>query len=519
MNSLQGAVLPNARSLTALFRLAVVGCLIWQIGVAIANGAIQNALLLGAGLAILAAAGNIFTNWRSGIYLLLVWLLFEDLVRKYMGNSMYVYFGKDLLIALAYISFAGSRSEGDTEPFHPPFRYALALFVLLGMVQVFNPGSPSIFYGLLGLKLYYYYIPLMFVGHALIRTERDLRRFFVINMALAVVITAVGIAQSVIGLEFLNPHSGADIDELAHLTRYTPSGLAVTRPPSVFVSDGRFGSYLTLTLIMGLGAAGYLFLRKVKGKKISVAAVALVVVGGVISGSRGAFVYLVASLLVLSAGMLWGAPATDSETYRLVKAIRRSFVYAALALALGVSLFPDVIAARWTFYQETLSPYSPTSEASFRIWDYPVANFLAVFSDPDWMIGHGTGTASLGGQYVSRILGVPATNFGAENGYGNLIVELGILGPILWLAFSLSIVFSEWRVVRNLKGTWAFPIALAILWFSFLLLFPFTWGGLVAYQNFVFNAYFWLLVGILFRLPALIAQDSVIATERCEPAR
>jgi len=34
-------------------------------------------------------------------------------------------------------------------------------------------------------------------------------------------------------------------------------------------------------------------------------------------------------------------------------------------------------------------------------------------------------------------------------------------------------------------------------------LFTFTWGSMVVYQNFVLNAYFWLLAGVLFRLPTL----------------
>jgi hypothetical protein len=46
-------------------------------------------------------------------------------------------------------------------------------------------------------------------------------------------------------------------------------------------------------------------------------------------------------------------------------------------------------------------------------------------------------------------------------------------------------------------------VALSIVWVGFLLLFPFTYGGLQPYQNFVLNAYFWLLTGVLFRLPAL----------------
>jgi hypothetical protein len=34
-----------------------------------------------------------------------------------------------------------------------------------------------------------------------------------------------------------------------------------------------------------------------------------------------------------------------------------------------------------------------------------------------------------------------------------------------------------------------------------------TWGGLDTYENFVMNAYLWLLVGIFFRLPELAHRD------------
>jgi hypothetical protein len=177
-------------------------------------------------------------------------------------------------------------------------------------------------------------------------------------------------------------------------------------------------------------------------------------------------------------------------------------------MSLAVILFPDVIGARLTFYRETIMPGSEYSETRGRVWDYPVGNLLAALSDPDRATGHGIGTGSLGVQYVSRILEVPPTNIGVENGYGALIVELGILGPILWLAWALSLVFATFKVVLKLKGTWAFPVGFSILWYMFLILFPLTWGSLVVYQNFVMNAYLWLLVGVLFRLPALVSQDS-----------
>ena len=495
----------SGKTLTVVGLAAVLGVL-WLVSQSIASEASRGVILLGATVVALAVAGKTLTNWRIGVYFFLVWLLFEDLVRKYMGNNMYIYFAKDALIAIIYVALLIDSSRRESDRFRPPFKYALGLFFLLGAAQFFNPGSPSLWYGVLGLKLYFYYIPLMFVGYALLRTEHDLHRFLVVTIGLAAVISMIGIIQAVVGMDFLNPRSGRDIDELGHLVRVTPSGLLVTRPPSVFVSAGRSSDYLLLVFILGLGTAGYLLLRTKQGRKIVFPAVALIGVATMVSGGRGAFVYAMASALVLSAGMLWGAPPKLGEGYRLVKAIRRSFVFVALALSLAVTIFPDVIGARWAFYRETISPDSPDSEATFRAWDYPVGEFLKAFSDRDWMIGHGIGTASLGGQYVYRIMQAPRTSWGTESGYGNMILEFGVLGPILWLVWTTSLMFAAGRAVLSLKGTWAFPVGFAISWFAFLLLFPLTSGSLVSYQDFALNAYFWLLIGVLFRLPTLVSQ-------------
>src|SRR5208283_2303037 len=158
---------------------AIVLYLVWQLSNTIAEGRLQSAILLGTVFAVLFVAGRIAADWRSGVYFFFAWLLFEDLIRKYMGNNMYVYFGKDALVGVTYVSFLAAWSRRDTVLFRPAFGFALGMFFILGLVQVFNPLSPSIFYGLLGLKLYFYYIPLMFVGYGMLRTENDLRRFLV----------------------------------------------------------------------------------------------------------------------------------------------------------------------------------------------------------------------------------------------------------------------------------------------------------------------------------------------------
>jgi hypothetical protein len=85
------------------------------------------------------------------------------------------------------------------------------------------------------------------------------------------------------------------------------------------------------------------------------------------------------------------------------------------------------------------------------------------------------------------------------------MLEMGIIAPFLWLWWTVSAAGSCWRTARNIKGSTAFPLGFALFWFVLFILGPESWGGLVQYQNFVSNAYFWLFMGILFRLPSLVS--------------
>ncbi len=48
-----------------------------------------------------------------------------------------------------------------------------------------------------------------------------------------------------------------------------------------------------------------------------------------------------------------------------------------------------------------------------------------------------------------------------------------------------------------------FPLGFVIFWYALFLLFPATFGGIQSYEDFLLNAYFWLLLGVLFRLPTI----------------
>jgi hypothetical protein len=182
-------------------------------------------------------------------------------------------------------------------------------------------------------------------------------------------------------------------------------------------------------------------------------------------------------------------------------------IVGAVGITIAIMAAPDAVKARWAFFSETMSPSSTHSEIGYRAWDYPEKNLLSIFDQPNWQTGNGTGVASLGGQYVTRLVGARPLNVGAESGYGTLIIEFGILGPILWTLWTVSLFFSAWRVVRKLKQTALFPIGFAIFWYAFMLLGPFTFYGLNGYQNYLNCGYLWLIVGMLFRFPGLLKDE------------
>jgi hypothetical protein len=458
----------------------------------------------------LAFAGCVFVvamlnSWRNGLYIFLAWLLFEDFARKYLGNNMAIYFAKDVLVAVVYLSFFLAYRRKEVTSFRPPFLVPVLLFVWFGVMQVFNPASTNLMYGVLGLKLFFYYIPLFFVGYALLNSEAELRHFFFVNIILALVIVSLGIAQAILGHTFLNPATLADdIRDLSTLYRMSPiSGLIMYRPTSVFVSTGRFGNFLLVTWLLVFGFSGYLLLRHRRGRTLAFVALVLTVAALALCSSRGVVLWSTGSAIVGVLAFIWGAPWRDREVIRVLRTVQRTALGIALGLGLLFFVFPEALLSRVAFYTETLSPGSSASELQHRTWDYPLTNFLGAFGYDRWLYGYGIGTTSLGTQYVARIFGAKPPVTGVESGFGTLVIEMGIGGLILWFVMSFAILLSAWRVVKKLRGSPWFPLAFVIFWYAGLLLLPITFTGMQAYEDFVLNAYLWLLLGVLFRLPTL----------------
>lgn len=455
------------------------------------------------------------SDWRKGLLLFIIWFTFEDLIRKYMGNNMLIFFAKDGLLALIYLSFFFQYMKGNVRFFRPPFLVPLLLVIWFGFVQVFNPTSNSIYFGLFGFKLYFYYVPLMFLSYELIQSEKSLRRFLVFNLCVASIVAVLGITQSIVGPDFLNPEALApELEALNRLVRIVDGvegqRAAVFRPTGVFLSDGRFSNYMMIMCLLGLGTLTYFLVKSTHliTSLVIQSSCALLTLALFMSGSRGSVLTILLLSLMTTVVLLIGWIARQQLMPKniLQRILPFSVVIGVVTVAF-VSLFSSEITSRWDFYRLGLNPFNPENDLVHRVSGFQTNAIWIAFTQPTWMTGAGIGTASQAVPYIERLLNIPTTARLVEQGYGTIIIELGMIGLLFWLIWTAALLFLAAKTVYQLRGTALFPVALAIFWFIFSLIGPHSFS-MAFYQNYISNIYLWLLVGILFRLPALLVNDT-----------
>src|SRR5690349_14808372 len=172
----------RSRPIVALLSFAGLMAIVWTLANWIVRGSFGMLIMGAMAIALVMIVVTTLNNWRVGVLLFILWLLFEDFARKYLGNGLLLFFGKDVLAVITYISLWRAKRRGEVPWFRPPFMVPLACFFFLALIQVFNTWTPSVLYGFLGLKLYFYYFPLIYAGYALIRNGKDLEQLLVYNL-------------------------------------------------------------------------------------------------------------------------------------------------------------------------------------------------------------------------------------------------------------------------------------------------------------------------------------------------
>lgn len=479
---------------------------------------------------------QILRDWRFGILSFFAWIVVEDLIRKYLGNRILLYGAKDALILLTYVSFLFARMRSwRVEEFQNPIRTPLIALVALAVAECFNPQIEHPLIPVIGMRMYFLYIPLLYLGYAYFDSEERVRRFLLFALILGGGVAALGVLQALVGLDLLNPEGFVPGLRL-ELIRVAPeSQMFIPRPTSVFVDAGRFAQYLFILFFLGLGALSYwqglqrdeerawkggprrgirVLARRAlsahrRQERILWLAFVLIGAGLIVSAQRAALLLVGAALLILAL-----RAGRDRLAAWIARFRKPSFpigrISGGIALVLlGLALVrPERLIALYRFCVETLSPIARETEMSWRPKAYWRDILFAV--QESRVFGHGTGTASLGLQYLYGLdyfyQGETGSIYRVEGGYASVIWEWGWVGAAFWLWWTVVLVFAAARTAWRLNGSRFFGLAAALALFLALLHFPYFFLGLPVYQNYVNNAYHWFLCGLLFRLPKIAGE-------------
>jgi hypothetical protein len=413
-----------------------------------------------------------------------LWLPLEDLVRKFADNDLRVYFVKDALLCVVLISMLPRLRGTWRSPLGAAWRPTLILFAFAAAMAipsfVQDPAIPII-----GIHARFLYVLLFPVGAFLAQDRRRLENALFLLTCLCVVVCAIGIAQAIVGPDFLNP--AAPSRTLEHLTVIRNVGdTSIARPSGPFADVSRFASLTILTVVLALCSLG--LSRDSRRRRVAIASVAIGVLAGFASGSRTSLFVTVGIVVVIGLGQS-----------RLGTARQRRLVIASLALAAFVAAIAgggvgDTSSRTAQFYAQTIDPRSARFEVSNRLRVYG-ANVVAGIRHGG-LVGRGTGTETLGKRYLNDApLGSET-----ESGWGSIAAEWGIVGLLVWSFWVVAWTRMAFKK-RSLRSAPADPIRPVIACYIVVVLIVTFSLGLGFFENYIANIFFWLLSGVAFSVP------------------
>jgi hypothetical protein len=446
------------------------------------------------GAAVLAVAFAVgLLNWRWAVYGLVLYIPVSGIpILAMYPHTKVAVLAKDFLFVLpCYAGFAAEailrrrRVSYDGAP-----TVLLAAFALLVVVEAINPRNGNLLVGLIGVKVYLLYVPLLYVGYRLVETREDLRRLLFVLVVPAILPCVIGILEAALIYgghsatvdSFYGPAASAATQSFFSSSIGAIGGATLSRVPSIFSYGGQYYFY-TIAMI----AIAYAYLRgPLRHSRLHWAGWALLILvsaASLLSGSRGAFLLAPALLAIILLLDRVGAP-------RLVMAALSCAAAFLLALSLIGTQLGSAVSA---------STSDGAANAQIILRWIPKALHLT-------LIGLGTGVDTEGARYAfdarhaaeaHKLLGF----VWIETWWLKIFLELGIAGVALVVALLGKLIGGAIAGHLRVSDPELRSISAALL--AFLI-----WNvvyGLKSQQVDLdpTDVYFWLFAGVLARVQAL----------------
>jgi hypothetical protein len=456
-------------------------------------------------LALVLLYGSIMKHWKWGIYGLVAYMPFSGLP----GILLYSYIGsgwasliKDLFFVIpAYLGYVWwqRNNKGQARLQFPGATVTVALMLVLAglvFVHLFNPQLVNPLVGLIGLKVWLFYLPLYVLGYHLISSKKELVRLAQITLALGMIPVLYGIAQAGLiyrgytGLAYALHGPAAEAATQLFARFDAAGGTGLVRVPGLFTFPLQYSSLLLVLLAIGYALWSGGDAERSHGAWYAIASGA-VVVALVTSGARAIYVllpayYVLALLLNRRSAGIW----------------KPAFALAGLVPA-GVGVLVWLLGSTprdfLAFAADIVKLYLGTGSQGSLINQFGYALRLT------WL-GMGTGMNTNQARYA---LGPDASssyvnlvlNAGVESFQGKAILELGVPGLVVTVALFGWLLVSGYRRLRQLQDHSLRSFGVGLLSLLAITVAYLYKGAILDYDP--LNVYFWLFAGILMKLPEL----------------
>ncbi|MEX2454897.1 MAG: hypothetical protein WD470_09345 [Rhodospirillaceae bacterium] len=455
------------------------------------------ALMLGvpAALAIWLA---IFLRWQRGIYFLVAFLPYAGIVTLIMRPSPVGTLVKDLLLVLPTYAIFFLMHTSELRKARIPNALTLLLLAFAGLVllQLFNPGLQSMIVGAVGAKVWLLYIPLAYLVSVAIEKPEDLVRLMRLAVAVAVIPCVLGIAQfvmaSTMGYEAtMRMFYGSNAADVTQDFTFFNMGADFFRIPSTFTFVTQYSGF-TLMMV----AVTYMHQSiepDLRWRTFARAMMGVAFVACMLSGARSNFLFtpmlfmtilfLDAKLTRLALGLVFG-PLVMATTLQGagIDILRLIGATTQLTQSYGSDLvLPDLI--------------------------------RSIAGNP---LGTGTGMNTGGTANLMSQAQLASTRL-IEGYYAKAAVELGFPGLMLIAMIIAGLILYGLQARSRLRDPMARSCAAAIVAFLIVMAIHSFKGWQVDLDP--INVWYWILVGILFRLPYLQFADVAEQRRQAEAQR
>jgi len=403
----------------------------------------------------------------------LVYGAFEGLLKRLTGYAWYVYPIKDLFFLYVLASWIRVPSRRGTRS-RSPLSLLLGTYLVLIGVEILNPYLPSVVAGLVGVRASYMYAVLYFIAFRAFDTEERVIRLARWIGCLAVVTALGAMVEAWLGVEWVYENK---VQVMINATYLGVSGNWVIRPSSIGTGPGSAAmmEFIGAGLLLGLAS-----LERRGPRQILLLSGAALTLGGI---------------LLAATRIIWLMTAIAAVTFVLLLGRRRIrwgvSVVLLVAVAWQLSLFfsGGEIIARFQTLKTPFETYRTQRFGALQVLPEVIS---------DYPFGAGVGWNVPRRDLVEHFyLGESVQHVGVHNYFSVLALEVGIVGLLLFLAFSAGVLLRGLLAAHRTKNEArrSLLVACYAIFAGIALSFPFG-GGIIGWPG----EYYWILAAMVLRL-------------------